>query len=112
MAEIVTETVQIFALGLDEGSSLTHPSFGPKAIMIASWRRESTPAEWPFLWMGMFGSVSKSVEIDEMIAAIRTVASGRHYYSKGLEEKLSERRNREELSRRELEVLEKIVGSG
>jgi two-component system NarL family response regulator len=53
--------------------------------------------------------VSKSVEIDEMITAVRTVARGETYYSEGLEEKLAERRSREGLSPREMEVLEKMI---
>ena len=44
-----------------------------------------------------------------MIAAIRTVARGEPYFSEGLEKKLAERRSREGLSPRELEVLEKII---
>lgn len=58
---------------------------------------------------GALGCVSKAAEIDEMIAALCTVARGEPYFSGGLAEKLAERRAREGLSPRELEVLQHLV---
>jgi DNA-binding NarL/FixJ family response regulator len=58
---------------------------------------------------GALGYVSKAAEIDEMIAGIRAVAGGEAYFSEGLAEKLDERRAREGLSPRELEVLHHLV---
>jgi DNA-binding NarL/FixJ family response regulator len=58
---------------------------------------------------GALGCVSKAAEIDEMIAGIRAVACGKPYFSEGLEEKLGERRAREGLSPRELDVLRHLV---
>lgn len=54
---------------------------------------------------GALGYVSKACEIDEMIAGIRAVARGEAYFSAGLEAKLDERRARDGISPRELEVL-------
>jgi DNA-binding NarL/FixJ family response regulator len=54
---------------------------------------------------GALGYVSKACEIDEMIRGIRSVARGESYFSAGLEAKLDERRARDGISPRELEVL-------
>jgi DNA-binding NarL/FixJ family response regulator len=58
---------------------------------------------------GALGYVSKGAEIDEMIAGIRTVARGESYFSEGLAAKLDERRARDGLSMRELEVLRHLA---
>ncbi len=58
---------------------------------------------------GALGYVSKAAEIDEMIAAIRSVASGKAYFSAGLAAKLDERQARDGLSPRELEVLKHLA---
>jgi DNA-binding NarL/FixJ family response regulator len=44
---------------------------------------------------GALGYVSKAAEIDEVVTAIRHVASGKPYDSAGLAEKLDARRNQE-----------------
>jgi DNA-binding NarL/FixJ family response regulator len=54
---------------------------------------------------GALGYVSKASEVDEMITGIRAVARGEAYFSAGLEAKLGERSSRNEISPRELEVL-------
>ncbi len=81
----------------------------PEARILLLSIYEAEESIWLATQAGALGCVSKAVEIDEMIAAIRTVARGEPYYSEGLEEKLAERRSREGLSPRELEVLEKMV---
>jgi DNA-binding NarL/FixJ family response regulator len=58
---------------------------------------------------GALGYVSKAAEIDEMIAGIRAVARGETYFSAGLAAKLDERRARDGLSPREIEVLKHLV---
>lgn len=58
---------------------------------------------------GALGCVTKAAEIEEMIDGIRTVARGEAYFSKGLAAKLDERLAREQLSPRELEVLEYLA---
>lgn len=58
---------------------------------------------------GALGCVSKAVEIDVMVAGIRATARGEAYFSEGLEEMLAERRAREGLSPRELDVLQHLV---
>jgi DNA-binding NarL/FixJ family response regulator len=81
----------------------------PEARILLLSIYEAEESIWLATEAGALGCVSKSVEIDEMITAVRTVARGETYYSKGLEEKLAERRSREGLSPREMEVLEKII---
>jgi DNA-binding NarL/FixJ family response regulator len=58
---------------------------------------------------GALGYVSKAAEIDEMIIGIRAVARGEAYFSDGLAAKLNERRARDGLSPRELEVINHLV---
>ena len=58
---------------------------------------------------GALGYVSKAAEIDEMIAGIRAVARGEEYFSAGLAAKLDERRARDGLSPRELDVLKHLA---
>lgn len=58
---------------------------------------------------GALGCVSKAAEIDEMIAGIRAVASGKPYFSENLKTKLADRRSREGLSPRELDVLKHLA---
>lgn len=58
---------------------------------------------------GALGYVAKAAEIEEMIDGIRAVARGEPYFSEGLAAKLDERLAREDLSPRELEVLEYLA---
>ena len=58
---------------------------------------------------GALGCVSKGAEIDEVIIGIRAASRGEAYFSEGLAEKLDERRKREDLSPRELDVLTQLV---
>ncbi|MCH7224624.1 response regulator [Haloferula sp. A504] len=58
---------------------------------------------------GALGCVSKAAEIDEMIDGIRAVARGEPFFSDGLEGKLADRRARDGLSPRELDVLRQLI---
>lgn len=60
---------------------------------------------------GALGYVSKAAKVSEVIQAIRHIATGRPYFSAGLEEKLAARREQENLTPRELEVL-RLVAAG
>jgi len=60
---------------------------------------------------GALGYVSKGAKVSEIIQAIRKIATGKTYFSEGLEEKLATRRKQENLTPREFEVL-KLVASG
>ena len=58
---------------------------------------------------GADGYVSKSVEAEEVLAAVRQVANGAQYLSGDLERRLQQRRGRESLSPRETDVLRGLV---
>ena len=60
---------------------------------------------------GAIGYVSKAAQVIEVIEAIRHIAIGKHYFSEGLEQKLAARREQENLTPRELDVL-KLVATG
>ena len=64
---------------------------------------------WRAIQAGAKGYLAKSVEIEEIFQAIRTVANGDSYFSAGLAEKLNTRDQSRTLSARELEVLREIV---
>jgi DNA-binding NarL/FixJ family response regulator len=81
----------------------------PEARILLLSIFETSESVWKATEAGALGYVSKAVEIDEMITAIRTIARGEHYFSEGLEEKLNLRRKEESLSPRELEVLRSLV---
>lgn len=58
---------------------------------------------------GAKGYLLKDTEPEEILYAIRTVASGQKYISKAVATKLKERMEKPELSQRELEVLQLIT---
>lgn len=58
---------------------------------------------------GAKGYLLKDTEPEEILKAIRTVASGQKYISKAVATKLKERMEKPELSQRELEVLQLIT---
>ena len=81
----------------------------PEARIVLLSIYETPESLWRATEAGALGCVSKGVEIDEIITAVRAVARGVSYYSEGLEKKLDERRAQEALSPRETEVLAQIV---
>ncbi|MDG1072963.1 MAG: response regulator transcription factor [Akkermansiaceae bacterium] len=81
----------------------------PEARIVLLSIYETSESLWQATEAGALGSMSKGVEIDEIITAVRAVASGVSYYSEGLEKKLDERRAQEALSPRETEILAQIV---
>lgn len=81
----------------------------PDARVVLLSILETQESIWRATAAGALGYVSKSVEIDEVIAAVRTVAAGDRHYSPGLAGKLAARRDSESLSPREQEVLAQIV---
>lgn len=81
----------------------------PEARIVLLSIYENQESLWRATKAGALGCVSKAVEIDEMIVAIRAVAQGKAYYSEGLENKLAEHRSQEELTPRQVEVLKMIV---
>ena len=81
----------------------------PEARIVLLSIFETSESIWKATEAGALGYVSKAVEIDEVITAIRTVARGEPYYSEGIERKLEIRRSEKSLTPRELEVLRCIV---
>lgn len=81
----------------------------PEARIVLLSIYETSESLWQATEAGALGCMSKGVEIDEIITAVRAVASGVSYYSEGLEKKLDERRAQEALSPRETEILAQIV---
>jgi len=81
----------------------------PQARIVLLSIYETSESLWRATEAGALGCVSKGVDIDEIITAVRAVASGAPYYSEGLEKKLQERSDQEALSPREAEVLAQIV---
>jgi DNA-binding NarL/FixJ family response regulator len=78
-----------------------------KVVLLSIF--ENPESIWRATEAGALGYVSKAAEIDEVVTAIRQVASGRHYYSEGLAEKLDARSKQENFSSREIDVLELLV---
>ena len=81
----------------------------PQARIVLLSIYETSESLWRATEAGALGCVSKGVDIDDIITAVRAVASGAPYYSEGLEKKLKERSDQEALSPREAEVLAQIV---
>lgn len=81
---------------------------GARVVLLSIF--ENPESIWRATEAGALGYVSKAAEIEEVLTAIRTVAGGQPYFSAGLAEKLAHRRQQENLSSRELAVLELLVG--
>ena len=81
----------------------------PEARVILLSIYEGSEDVWRATQAGAVGYVSKSVEIDEVLRAIRQVAAGEVYFSAGLAEKLASRKAEQSLTDRELEVLRQVV---
>ena len=78
-----------------------------KVLLLSIY--EGSEDIWQASEAGAAGYLSKSVEIKEVIQAIRSVAKGIPYYSAGLAEKLAARRTETALTPQELNVLREIV---
>jgi DNA-binding NarL/FixJ family response regulator len=81
----------------------------PEAKVLLLSIYEGTEDIWRATQAGALGYLSKSVEIEEVLRAIRRVAAGESYFSDGLEAKLSSRSPDQTLTPREIEVLHLIV---
>jgi len=78
-----------------------------KVVLLSIFENPETI--WRATEAGALGYVSKAAEIEEVVTAIRQVASGMPHYSAGLAEKLAQRRKQENFSPRENDVLELLV---
>jgi DNA-binding NarL/FixJ family response regulator len=81
----------------------------PDAKVVLLSISENPESIWRATEAGALGYVSKAAEIEEVVTAIRHVASGRPYYSEGLAEKLDSRRKQKNFTSREIGVLELLV---
>ncbi|MBL6920883.1 MAG: response regulator transcription factor [Akkermansiaceae bacterium] len=106
--DVVTMDYQMPGLNGAEAISEILAEF-PEARIVLLSIYETPESLWRATEAGALGCVSKGGEIDEIITAVRAVASGVSYYSEGLEKKLDERRAQEALSPRETEILAQIV---
>tara|TARA_R110002096_G_scaffold431684_1_gene647281 strand:- start:106 stop:738 length:633 start_codon:yes stop_codon:yes gene_type:complete len=106
--DVVTMDYQLPGMNGDEVIAAIREEF-PEARIVLLSIYDTEESLWRAVEAGALGFVSKAVEINEMIAAIREVARGVPFYSEGLEEKLEKRRTRDSLSPRELDVVRLLV---
>lgn len=83
----------------------------PEARVVLLSIFENSESIWRATQAGVLGYVSKAAKVAEVIQAIRSIAVGKTYFSNGLEEKLAARQRQENLTPRELAVLE-LVAAG
>ena len=83
----------------------------PDARIVLLSIFENSESIWRATQAGVLGYVSKGAKVAEVIKAIRHIAIGKPYFSDGLEEKLAARREQENLTPRELAVLQ-LVATG
>lgn len=78
-----------------------------RLVMISIFEGEEDV--WRATQAGVQGYLSKSVEISEMLNAIRRVAANEYYLPPDIEKKLEARQGRKSLTDREMQVLKLIV---
>jgi DNA-binding NarL/FixJ family response regulator len=83
----------------------------PDARIVLLSIFENSESIWRATQAGVLGYVSKGAKVAEVIKAIRHISVGKPYFSDGLEEKLAVRREEENLTPRELAVLQ-LVATG
>ena len=83
----------------------------PEARVVLLSIFENSESIWRATQAGVLSYVSKAAKVAEVIQAIRSIAVGKTYFSSGLEEKLAARQRQENLTPRELAVLE-LVAAG
>jgi DNA-binding NarL/FixJ family response regulator len=93
--------------GIECTAALRREFPAAKVLLLSIY--EGSEDLWRATQAGAAGYLSKSVEIKEVLQAIRSVATGTRYFSAGLAEKLATRTADQSLSSRELEVLNDIV---
>ena len=91
-----------------ETTALLRQEFPDAAVIILSVY-EGEEDIWRAAQAGAMGYLPKSVEMSEILTAIRHVANGDTYFPVTILAKLDERRSRADLTPRELEVLRLIV---
>jgi len=81
----------------------------PEARVVLLSIFENSESIWRATQAGVLGYVSKAAKVAEVIQAIRSISFGKTYFSSGLEEKLAARQRQENLTPRELAVLELVA---
>jgi DNA-binding NarL/FixJ family response regulator len=81
----------------------------PNARIVLLSIFENSESIWKATQAGVLGYVSKGAKVAEVVKAIRSIAVGKPYFSAGLEEKLAARREQENLTPRELAVLQLVT---
>lgn len=81
----------------------------PEARIIVLSVFEGEEDIWKAVQAGVMGYLPKSVEIADMIEAIREVAAGYKYFPSSISQRVDSRSSRGELTPRELQVLKLIV---
>ena len=95
--------------GIDVLRELKRGGLAIRTIMLTSFETEEDI--YQAIQAGAWGYLSKETSLEQMIEAICTVHSGRHYIRGGIAERLATRMSRCELSSREIEIL-KLVAKG
>jgi DNA-binding NarL/FixJ family response regulator len=108
LPDVVTMDFQL--PGPDGAESTRHlREIFPDARVVILSVFEGEEDIWRAVEAGATGYVSKAAEIEEVLEAIRHVFAGDTYFPAVISRKLTERRSRETLTPRELEVLRQIV---
>jgi DNA-binding NarL/FixJ family response regulator len=81
----------------------------PTARIVLLSVHEGDEDIWRATQAGALGYVSKTVEVAEVIAAIRHVAQGQQYFSAGLAEKIADRHPANTLTTKEFQVLRQVI---
>jgi DNA-binding NarL/FixJ family response regulator len=106
--DVVTMDFKLPGMNGIESTALLRKEFPDARVLLLSIY-EGSEDIWRATEAGASGYVSKSVEIKEVLQAIRCLAEGSVYFSAGLSEKLSERQTAKTLTAKELQVLSEIV---
>ena len=106
--DVVTMDYKLTGMDGIECTALLRGEFPDARVLLLSIY-EGSEDIWRALQAGAMGYASKSVDINEIIEAIRSLAKGIQWFSPGVAEKLAARKSTEALSPRELDVMREIV---
>ena len=106
--DVVTMDFKLPGMNGIESTAALRAEFPDAKVLLLSIY-EGTEDIWRATQAGATGYVSKSVEIKEVLQAIRCIADGTQYFSAGLAEKLAARQAAKTLTSRELAVMRDLV---
>jgi len=93
--------------GIDTIRALRHLPSPPKVVILSNF--EFDEEIYKAVEAGAMAYLGKDTSRDEIITAIKAVHAGKTHFSKRIEERLEERKQRDGLSARELEILELLA---